>query len=103
MKRKTSVPAGRLLKQWRQDQAFLKEYRALDGEFAMAAAMLSARSHARLTQRQLAARMGTTQAVIARWEGGRVMPSTRTLNKLARATGTRLRISFSPARRIGVG
>ena len=69
MKRKTSVPAGRLLKQWRQDQAFLKEYRALDGEFAMAAAMLSARSHARLTQRQLAARMGTTQAVIARWEG----------------------------------
>ena len=28
--------------------------------------------------------------VIARWEGGKVMPSTRTLARLAKATGTRL-------------
>ena len=36
------------------------------------------------------------QAVIARLESGRVKPSTRTLERLAAATGMRLRISFEP-------
>jgi transcriptional regulator with XRE-family HTH domain len=35
--------------------------------------------------------------VIARLESGRVKPSTRTLERLATATGMRLRISFEPA------
>jgi transcriptional regulator with XRE-family HTH domain len=40
--------------------------------------------------------MGTKQEVVARWEGGKVLPSTRTLTRLAKATGTTLRISFTP-------
>jgi transcriptional regulator with XRE-family HTH domain len=40
--------------------------------------------------------MHTTQAAIARLESGRVKPSTRTLERLAAATGMRLRISFEP-------
>jgi ribosome-binding protein aMBF1 (putative translation factor) len=40
--------------------------------------------------------MNTTQAVIARLESGRIKPSTRTLERLARATGMKLRISFEP-------
>jgi transcriptional regulator with XRE-family HTH domain len=47
---------------------------------------------------QAAEAMGTTQAVIARLEGGRVKPSTRTLERFAKATGTRLRIRFEPDR-----
>ena len=35
-----------------------------------------------------------TQAVIARLESRRTMPSTRTLKRFADATGARLRISF---------
>jgi len=38
--------------------------------------------------------MGTTQAVVARLESGKVLPSTRTLERFAKATHTRLRISF---------
>ena len=38
--------------------------------------------------------MGTTQAAIARLESGRTKPSTRTLERFARATGMRLRIRF---------
>jgi ribosome-binding protein aMBF1 (putative translation factor) len=45
--------------------------------------------------------MKTTQSVIARLEGGQAQPSTRTLAKLAVATGTKLKISFEPARRRG--
>jgi DNA-binding XRE family transcriptional regulator len=49
-----------------------------------------------LTQEQLAARLKTKQAVIARLESGRVKPSTRTLERIAQATGHKLRISFEP-------
>ena len=51
----------------------------------------------KMGQAELAERMETTQSVVARLESGRIHPSTRTLEKIARATGTRLRISFDPA------
>jgi len=54
------------------------------------------RATAGLTQQQLAQRMATTQSVIARLESGRTRPSTQTLERLAAATGTRLKISFEP-------
>jgi transcriptional regulator with XRE-family HTH domain len=82
---------------WLKDPAYRKEYDALEGEFALAAALIRARAEAGLTQEQLAERMGTKQEVVARWEGGKVMPSTRTLARLAKATGTTLRISFAPS------
>ena len=82
---------------WRKDPEYEKAYDALEDEFSLAAAIIEARARAGLTQEQLAARMHTTQAVIARLESGRVKPSTRTLERLAAATGTRLRISFAPS------
>ena len=45
---------------------------------------------------QAAEAMGTTQAVIARLEGGRVKPSTRTLERLAKATAPGSASSSSP-------
>jgi len=45
---------------------------------------------------QLAEKMNTSQAAIARLGSGRGMPSTRTLEKFAEATGTRCKISFEP-------
>jgi ribosome-binding protein aMBF1 (putative translation factor) len=80
------------------DPAYRREFEALEPEFALITAMIQARGYAHLTQAQLAHRMGTTQAVIARLESGRTKPSTRTLERLAEATGMRLRISFEPIR-----
>lgn len=82
---------------WLKDPTYRKEYEALESEFTLAAALIRARAEAGLTQEQLAKRMGTKQEVVARWEGGKVMPSTRTLTRLAKATGTTLRISFAPS------
>ena len=70
------------------------------GRVSLAAEMIRARASAGLTQEQLAQRMNTTQAVIARLESGRVKPSTRTLERLAHATGMKLRISSSLRRAI---
>jgi transcriptional regulator with XRE-family HTH domain len=83
---------------WMRDPTYRQDYEALEGEFALASALIRARADAGLTQEELAERMGTKQEVIARWEGGKVMPSTRTLARLAKATGTRLQISFAPSR-----
>ncbi|MFZ1643137.1 MAG: helix-turn-helix transcriptional regulator [Candidatus Contendobacter sp.] len=77
---------------------FKVAYEAMEEEFALASALIEARAYADLTQEELAQRMGTTQAVIARLESGRVKPSTRTLERFAKATGTRLQITFKPER-----
>ena len=55
-------------------------------------ALVRARAAAKLTQAELAKRLGTTQSAIARLEGGRVSPSFVTLRRYAEATGTRLTV-----------
>jgi transcriptional regulator with XRE-family HTH domain len=85
-----------LAEEWLKDPEFRAAYEALEPEFALASALIEARSRAGKTQEQVARAMGTTQAVIARLEGGRANPSTRTLERFAKATGTRLRIRFEP-------
>ena len=95
---KKAILASDLHRTWMKDPTYRKEYAVLDEEFSLASAMIEARARAGLTQQQLAKRMRTTQAVIARLESGRSKPSTRTLERVAAATGMRLRISFEPAR-----
>ena len=85
-----------LHKHWMKNPDYRREYTALEEEFSLTAALIDARSRAGLTQEQVAQRMETTQAVVARLEGGGSKPSTRTLEKYATATGSRLRISFEP-------
>ena len=87
-----------LHQEWMKNRAYRDAYNKLEAEFALAAAIIEARSRAGLTQEQLARRMKTTQTVIARLESGRVKPSTRTLERFAQATGSRLRIIFEPKR-----
>jgi transcriptional regulator with XRE-family HTH domain len=82
--------------QWMHDPEYRAAYDALEEEFTLAAVLIEARARAGLTQQELAQRMKTTQSVVARLEGGQVMPTTRTLEKIAKATGSRLKISFEP-------
>ncbi len=57
------------------------EYAALEDEFALIAQLIEARTRAGLTRAQLAERMGTQPAAVARLEGGRVRPSLATLRR----------------------
>ncbi len=86
-----------LHKKWSRDPAYRAAYDELGPEFELARALIEARTRAGLTQAQLARRMKTTQSAVARLEGGRVRPSTKTLENVARATGTRLKITFESA------
>ena len=83
-------------KKWMKEPKYRKAYEALEEEFVLASAVIDARNRAGLTQQELARKMGTTQPVIARLESGGTRPSMRTLERLAKATGSRLLISFQP-------
>lgn len=87
-----------LHKKWLRDKDYRQEYDALEEEFALASALIAARSRAGLTQEELAEKMETSQSAIARMESGRIIPSGSTLKRFARATGTRLRITFEPTK-----
>ena len=89
-----TIPLSKLSNAWFKDPDFVREYEALKEEFALANALIMARSDAELTQEELVRRMGTTRSAIARLEDGKTRPSTATLAKVAKATGTRLRVSF---------
>ena len=72
------------------------EYDAMASEFSMTRELIAARGRAGLTQGEVAQRMGTTQSVIARLEGGR-MPSIRTLQRYAQAVGARAVVHLEAA------
>jgi len=81
-----------------KNPAYRKAHQALEPECELARAVVRARVEAGLTQEQLAQRMQTSQSAVARLESGRFRPSTKTLERLAAATGTRLKISFERVR-----
>ena len=71
-----------------------REYDALAEEFELLDDILKARAAAGLTQAEVAARIGTTQSVVARLESdiGKHSPSIATLKRYASALGYRLQV-----------
>lgn len=86
-----------LHRKWVKNPKYRKAFEELKPEFELAQALIEARAEAGLTQKEVADRMKTSQAAIARMESGRSMASTTTLQKYASAVGKQLRISLIPA------
>ena len=83
-------------KRWLQDPEVRTEYDALEEEFALARELILARSRAGLSQAEVAQRMGTTQSAVARLEGGRAKPTLLTVERYAKATGSRAVVRLVP-------
>ena len=83
-----------LKKKLLKNPAVKAEYDAADAEYTVIEALVRARTRAKLSQAELAKRLGTTQSAIARLEGGGVSPSLSTLRKYAEATGAKLQINL---------
>jgi transcriptional regulator with XRE-family HTH domain len=79
-----------------------REYDALAEEFELLDEILKARAAAGLTQAEVAARIGTTQSVVARLESdiGKHSPSIATLKRYASALGYRLQLRLVKDRRL---
>ena len=69
-------------------------YDEMAPEYEIARAVRKARTECGLTQAELAERMDTSQSYIARLENARVMPTIKTLFRVAKATGTRARFEL---------
>ena len=76
--------------------AVRQAYDAPAPEFALARELIAARMRASLTQGDVAARMGTTQSVVARIESGRGTPSMQTVKRFANAVGARAVVRMVP-------
>jgi ribosome-binding protein aMBF1 (putative translation factor) len=74
---------------WMRSPKFRAAYEARAAEFELASELIAARARAGLSQAALARRMKTTQSAIARIESGKHWPSRRTLERYAKATGSR--------------
>lgn len=83
-----------LKKKLMDNPGFREEYEKADIEFRLIEALVSARTRAKLSQAEVARRVGTTQSAIARLEGGGVSPSIATLRRYAEATGAKLEINL---------
>lgn len=90
------IPVSKLKKRWMKEPGFKGGYDALEAEFALASILIEARTKAKLSQQEIAKKMGTSQSTIARLESGAAKPSFSTLERYAKATGTRVRLSLEP-------
>lgn len=93
---RTLIPVEESFAAWREEPGYAEAYAALEEEFALTEALVAARAQAGLSQGEVAARMATSQPAVARLETGRGNPSLQTLQRYAKATGTRLSIRFEP-------
>ena len=86
--------AKQLHKKWIKDPDYIKAYDSLEDEFILAKELITARTNAKLTQKQLAQKMKTSQSAIARLESGESNPSISLLKRYAAATGTHLKVEL---------
>lgn len=86
-----------LRKEMLADPEVRAEYNRLEPIYAVVGEMIDARHKAGLTQTDVAARMGTTQSVVARLENARHMPTFDMISRYAAALGRRVDIHLAPA------
>ena len=72
------------------------EYDALQPEYDIIQTMIDARVQQNMTQKDLSAKTGITQADISRIENGTRNPSLNMVKKLAKGLGMQVKLEFIP-------
>lgn len=78
------------------DPEYRTEYDALEQEFSIARALIAARAKAKMTQSDVAGKMGVTQSTIARMESGHNV-SIKSITRYAKAIGQPIYLEILPA------
>lgn len=77
-----------------KDQQFKKDYEAYGKQLEIAYQVLQLRKKQKMSQMELAKKIGTTQSNVARLESGEQNFTTETLSKIAWAFGRDLKVEF---------
>ena len=83
-----------------ENQEIREAYDALQPEYDIIQALIDARKHRNMTQRDLSEATGITQADISRIENGTRNPSLEMVKRLAAGLGMHIRLEFSPVENI---
>lgn len=86
------IPFARLERKWLQDPEYKKAYDDLEFEFEILKAIIRARARQKLTQRELARKIGVAQSALARFESGRTNPTLSFLKKVTVGLGLKLTV-----------
>ena len=78
-----------------KDPKFKKEWDKLEPQYQITRELIKARTEGKISQRELAKKAKTTQAVLSRIENMTVNPSIGLLQKIATALGKNLEIKFT--------
>lgn len=81
-----------LEKELLSDPKVKKEYDRLAPRYGIISELIAARLKKRLTQKEVAEKVGTKQSAIARLESGNINPSLEFLQKIAHALGSKLTV-----------
>jgi DNA-binding XRE family transcriptional regulator len=80
------------MEEFLKDPANKKAYDDLDVEFKIYNALVKARIEKKLTQKQLAEKLGIAQSALARFESGRTNPTLSFLQKITNGLGLKITI-----------
>ena len=89
------IPYKKLKKKWLKDPAFKKSYDDLAPEYALIRLLIQKRIDEKLTQKELAKRLGTKQSAISRFESGTYNPSLAWVQQIAHALNAKVKISIT--------
>ncbi|MBI2338687.1 helix-turn-helix transcriptional regulator [Candidatus Daviesbacteria bacterium] len=96
MKRPKYYTTEELKKELFKNPKARKAYEDLQPEFAIVQAIIDARVKKKISQEELAKRMGTGQAVISRLENANARPSLSLIKRLADALGLKVELRLTP-------
>ena len=90
------ISADKLHEKWMKDPKYSYEYEKLGPEFEIARQIIDARIKRKISQEDLAKRMGTGQAVISRLENMNAKPSLSLIQRLADALELKVELKLTP-------
>ena len=94
MRQKRFYSHEELHRKWMKDPGYRREYEKLETEFQIARQIIGARIKQKMSQEELAKKVGTGQAVISRLEGMNGKPSISLLERIARALNIKIRVTI---------
>ena len=94
MKNKLSYTFGKHLKEQLKDPEFEKEWIKSETEYQLARTLIKKRKKSKISQRELAKKLHTSQAVISRIETMQGNPSLGLLKRIARALDSEIVVRF---------
>ena len=88
----TLTPFSETKKRLMKNPEFKKAYDALEFEYQIINALIKARAQKKLTQQQLADKIGVAQSALARFESGGVNPTLSFLKKVTSGLGLKIMV-----------